>query len=111
MSDKIEWTRQGKYEYTIQNESFRIFPKGKDGKSRPVWVKRAFIHIRRKLLDDTFAEVSFKYYLHQRNFYWRDSRHKTSCPELHVREELARMLFGKCENQASKMMVKVEGLL
>jgi hypothetical protein len=107
----MEWTRQGKFEYTIKNESFRIFPKGKDGKTRPVWVKRAFLHLRRKLLDDTFAEIFFKYYLHQRNFYWADGRQKGSCHRRHVRKELARMLFEKNEERATALMTKVEGLL
>lgn len=107
----IEWTRQGKFEYTIQNESFRIFPKGPDGKTRPVWVKRAFLHLRRKVLDGTLSKIFFKYYLHQRNFYWSDSRKKGSCTKHFVRKELARMLFEKDEEKALALMAQVEGLL
>ena len=107
----IEWTRQGRFEYTVQNESFRIFPKGPDGKTRPVWVKRAFIHLRTRLLDDTFSAIFFKYYLHQRNFYWHDSRQKGSCHKRHVNKELARMLYEKSEEKAEQLMTQVEGLL
>jgi hypothetical protein len=108
----FEWTQHGAYEIKLEKEVYRIFPKSKDGKSFPITIRRAYIHLRRELNDGSTMLLSFKHYLHRRNLYWSDSRHeKGSCTKHHVRKELARILFKRDEDAAKKLMEKVEALI
>lgn len=108
----MDWKRHGNWEAMTEREAYRIFPKDKEGKTRVLWVKRVFIRLRRQLKDGSYAELFFKHYLHQRNRYWRDSRHeKGSCPKKHVQTELARLLFDGNREQALNMMLQAEAIL
>lgn len=105
----MEWTQQGKFDIAIENESFRIFPKDSEGKTRPVWIKRAIVYLKRR---DTQDQLFFKYYLHQRRYYWADSRKpKGSVPIRHVRKELARMLYKGNIEAANRLMSQIESLI
>ena len=107
-----EWWTFGLWEVSLEREQFRIFPKGPDGKSIPVTLRRVYVHLRRKLKNDTYATLFFKYYLHQRNFYWADSRHdKGSCPRHHVESELARLLFKGDKENAKRLVDQATSML
>ena len=115
MFDHIDydpWTKQGKCEYLIEKDVFRIFPKKEDGTSIPIWVKRVFLHIRRKWSEEHTTQVTFKYYKHRRNYYWRDERHeKGSCSRFHARDEIARMLFEGDKEAAQDLMVQMMAMI
>jgi hypothetical protein len=110
--DTHEWTTFGKYQVRIRPDKFRIFPKGADGKTRPVWIRRVFVELQRTLDSGVVVSLTFKHYLHQRHTYWSDSRDtKGSRPRHHVRQELARLLFDKDQDQAKRLMLEAEALL
>lgn len=104
-----EWTNfGGGCDVKVRPESFRIFPKGRDGETRPVTIRRVWVEVRREKLDGTHGGMSFKFYLHQKNLYWGDSRKKGSCSKAHVRRELARMVFQRDEAMAEELMAAAE---
>lgn len=79
----------GHWLVSADTEKFRIFPKGRDGKTVPVWRINSFIYLR---CVRSGALVVFKRYLHMKQWYWRDSRDKRPCDEGDILREMARML-------------------
>ena len=108
-----DWIKQGKCEYMLERDVFRIFPKRDDGKTIPIWIRRVYVHIRRKWNSDHYTQITFKYYKHRRNYYWRDERKpkEGSCSRFHVRDELARILFEKDKEQAQRLMAQVMSMI
>lgn len=127
------WTDCGTYSFTTDVEAYRIFPKGPDGKSRPIWIKRVYLTLRH---NETLQEVLFKYYKHQRNYYWSDEREVGdatwgesawgkrygrvaksttrkigSLPRRDVQKTLTRMLFDGETHRADILMQSIEGLI
>ncbi len=96
----MNWTRIGTWHANADSETFRIFPKGRDGKSRPVTLVRNFLYLR----HPSGTMVVFKRYLHQKKWFWRDSRDTTHCPEHHVVAEVARMVFGGDRGKAMDLV-------
>lgn len=90
-------------EVAFEQEVFRIFPKGRDGKTRPVSIHRTFIHVRDRRWP---GQVTFKRYLHQKQWHWKDSRDSKSCSELAVVKELADMCCGGDKEQAKDLIIK-----
>ena len=108
----MEWTEHGNWQSRLEKEAYKIFPKGKDDKRLVIWIRRVYLHLRRELKDGSFAEITFKYYLHQRHTYWSDSRHKKgSVHQRHVVNEVARLLFKKDKHPAQRLVEHAEGLL
>ncbi len=91
-----------RYAVSTSTESFRIFPKGQDGKTRPVNIVRTFI----TLVANTGDEVVFKRYLHRKQWYWADSRMRGPVSEHHVLSEIARMAYGGDQTAAASLIVK-----
>jgi hypothetical protein len=79
----------GNWTVSSERESFRIFPKSKDGTTRPITRVNQFINFTCLRSGST---ITFKRYLHQKNWYWRDSRDTKPCDEGAVHREMARML-------------------
>ncbi len=111
-AENKEWWAFGAWEVNLEHERFKIFPKGPDGKSIPITLRRVYVNLRRLLKDDTYAKICFKHYIHQRNFYWSDSRHdKGSCPRHHVESEVARLLFKGDKIKAGRLVDQAESML
>ena len=98
-----ERVRVGDYVVAADSEQFRIFPKGKDGKTVPVWRVNHFLYLRHVNGD----LVVFKRYLHMKRWYWRDSRDSKPCTESAVVTEVARMLFQGDAGQAQDLLVRM----
>lgn len=81
--------RLGRYSVTVESETFRIFPRDSQGRTRPVTVVRNYINLQD--LDGTI--VVLKRFFHTKQWYWRDSRDAKPCSENHIRDEIARMCF------------------
>ena len=78
----------GDYTVHAESERFRIFPKNRHGQTVPVTRINHFIYLTHK----SGVQVTLKRYLHMKNWYWRDSRDKGPCDEMHVVSEVSRML-------------------
>lgn len=99
MWQKIE---DSNYSYMFETDDFNIYPKDKNGKTRVVAVKRRLFHFKH---NTTGEIITFKFYLHQKQWYWSDSRMaKGNCGEQHVMTEIARIAFKKNENTARSMV-------
>jgi hypothetical protein len=108
-SQTSEWTSfDGGCEVQVRPETFRIFPKGRDGKTRPVTIRRVWVDVRRETLTGDYSGMTFKYYSHQKNLFWGDSRKKGSCSKAHVRDELARMIFKGDKSCAAEFIAHAE---
>jgi hypothetical protein len=84
----------------IQNEeNYRIFPKGQDGKSRPVRVWNRHIICKHKRSGET---VTFKAYLHRNTVYYRDLRDSGPSTYRDVHAALSRLC--KDENLATTLL-------
>jgi hypothetical protein len=92
-----------RYAITTDRDEFRIFPRNKHGQTRPVRIVRIFI----KLTEDTTKEeITFKRYLHRKQWYWGDSRVNGPVSDAHVIGEIARMAFGGDHGAAVTLMIK-----
>lgn len=94
----------GNWMVSTDREQFRIFPKNKQGQTVPVTRINIFLTLT---CIRSGAVVVFKRYWHMKQWFWRDSRDSKPCDEMHVLEEVARMLYGKDKNQAGNLLVAV----
>jgi hypothetical protein len=99
MADKLTingWTLEK------STETYRIFPKGKNGEAIPVTKVNNFLTLRNAAKG---VEVTFKRYLHMKQWYFRCSLDKEPIHELDVRDTVARILFpfpGKLDGEGRK---------
>lgn len=87
---QTESVQVGSWMVDYKREEFRIFPRGKNGKTVPVRRINFFITLKHIKHGDS---IVFKRYLHQGNWFWRDSREKNWVYEDEVVSELARHLY------------------
>ncbi len=90
--------------YTLETstETYRIFPKGRNGEAIPVTKVNNFLTLRNAAKG---VEVTFKRYLHMKQWYYRCSLDKEPIHELDVRDTVARILFpipGKLDGEGRK---------
>lgn len=81
----IKWNQAGEsnYEYQIWDLSRKIFPENKDGKRIPINLVTFRLTLRHKISGSS----TFHKYLHQKKWYWRDSRNEKNCPRREVVKE------------------------
>lgn len=92
----------GNYLVHADSEQFRIFPKGADGTVRPIPRDNRFLYLRCKTSGSLTV---FKRYLHQNNWFYRDSRDKARSDETLVLNEIARMLYNGDKDRAGSLLV------
>jgi hypothetical protein len=94
----------GSYLVSHDAETFRIFPKNRAGETVPVTRFNYFLYLR-----CTFSGqlVTFKRYLHQKNWFWRDSRDAKPTDDRSVQKEVARMLFKGDEGKAGLLLTSM----
>lgn len=85
----MEWQTIGNYAVMCDSDTFRIYPKGKDGQTRPVTISRLLLNLRHIPSGEAFY---FKRHLHQGKWKWIDSR-TGSVTESEVLNEVSRLLF------------------
>lgn len=74
---------------TSDSETFRIFPKGADGKTRPITRINQFLY----LTNDRNEQIIVKRYLHQGQWFWKISTCEKHKYDLDIRDSLSRLLF------------------
>ncbi len=88
---QAETVKIGNYLVSAEREIFRIFPKAADGTTRPITRNNQFLYLKR--------------YLHQKQWFWRDSRDAKHSDEGHILSEVARMLFGGEQYKAQEILL------
>jgi len=96
------WTAFGKYSVMADSETFRIYPKNKQGQTVPV----TRINYKWFVRHESGTLVVFKRYLHQKRWYWSDSRVKGPCSEEHVLAEVSRMLFAGDRSKGGDLLMR-----
>lgn len=107
MTKTKEPVKIGHYLVSVERETYRIFPKKKVGEKTvtvPVTRSNIFLNLRCTRSGST---IVFKRYLHMKQWYWRDSRDQKPCDEVHVLEEVARMLYGRDTAKATDLLLSV----
>jgi hypothetical protein len=94
----------GNWLVSADSETFRIFPRNRRGETIPVTRINHFLYLRCTLSG---MLVTFKRYLHQGAWFWRDSRDRTWAFEADVIAEVARMLFRGDEGKARDLLLAV----
>lgn len=82
----------------IETETFRIFPQGKDGTTRPVTIIRQFLFMKH---EKSGLQTTFKRFLHMREWKWHIEGKLHD--EVQVRKLLGGML--RCEKRAVNLML------
>lgn len=99
---QAETVKIGNYLVSADREIFRIFPKAADGTTRPITRNNQFLYLRCAI---TGTLVVMKRYLHQKQWFWRDSRDAKHSDEGHILSEVARMLFGGEQYKAQEVLL------
>ncbi len=94
----------GNYLVSADSETFRIFPKNKKGQTTPITRINQFLYLR---CAKSGVTTVFKRYLHQKRWYWRDSRDTQPTSESAVLSEVSRMLFQGNKDKAQDLLIKV----
>lgn len=89
------------YLFMFDTDDFKIFPQSKTGTAVVTIKRRQFF-----LKHITTGEViEFRFYLHQKRWYWSDSRQGAgNCGENHALSEIARLLFKRDVKKAQDLV-------
>lgn len=92
----------GNYLVHADSEKFRIFPQNRFGEVTPITRENQFLYLR---CQTTGSLTVLKRYLHQKQWFYRDSRDKNRSDETLVLGEIARMLFNGDKERAGSLLV------
>lgn len=93
--------RFGRYNVTVDSETYHIYPVNSRGETCRV----TRVYHRFYVQHESGTLVVFKRYLHQKRWYWNDSRMKGPCSESHVLSEVSRMLFDGDTAKAGELLI------